>query len=89
MDKETGKIDIDIIATGISHSQHDRMRTIMDIIHRICDESKDGNASRNDIIVESETNGIPADKVREVLDRLKRNGQIYEPMHDKYRITEY
>jgi replicative DNA helicase Mcm len=89
MDKETGKIDIDIIATGISHSQHDRMRTIIDIIHRLCEESKDGNAPRNDIIIEAETNGIPAEKVREVLDRLKRNGQIYEPMHDKYKITEY
>ncbi len=89
MDKETGKIDIDIIATGISHSQHDRMRTIIDIIHRLCEESKDGNAARNDIIIEAETNGIPAEKVREVLDRLKRNGQIYEPMHDKYKITEY
>jgi replicative DNA helicase Mcm len=89
MDKETGKIDIDIIATGISHSQHDRMRTLIDIVHRLCDESKDGNASRNDIIVEAETNGLPAEKVREALDRLKRNGQIYEPVHDKYRITEY
>ena len=78
-DRETGKIDIDIIATGISHSQHDRMRTIIDLIHRLCDESKEGNASRNDIIIEAETNGIPADKVKEVLDRLKRNGQIYEP----------
>ena len=89
IDKETGKFDIDIIATGISHSQHDRMRTIIDIIHRLCDETKDGNASRNDIIIEAETNGIPAEKVKEVLDRLKRNGQIYEPIHDKYKITEY
>ena len=34
-DKETGKFDIDIIATGISHSQHDRMRIILDIIQKI------------------------------------------------------
>ena len=89
MDRETGKIDIDVIATGISHSQHDRMRSIIDIIHKLCEESKDGNAAKNDIIIEAETNGIAAEKVREALDRLKRNGQIYEPAHDKYRITEY
>jgi replicative DNA helicase Mcm len=89
MDRETGKIDIDIIATGISHSQHDRMRTIMDIIQRLCDESKDGNANRNEIIIEAETSGLAADKVKEALDRLKRNGQIYEPVHNKYKITEY
>jgi vacuolar-type H+-ATPase subunit H len=28
-------------------------------------------------------------KVEEALDRLKRNGQIYEPLHGKYKITEY
>lgn len=88
-DRETGKIDIDIIATGISHSQHDRMRVIMDTIKRLCDESKDGNAARSEIVTEAEAKGLAADKIKEVLDRLKRNGQIYEPVHDKYKITEY
>lgn len=89
MDRETGRFDIDIIATGISHSQHDRMRTIMDIIKRLCNENKDGNAPRGDVIRESEIEGLEASKVEEALDRLKRNGQIYEPVHGKYKITEY
>jgi replicative DNA helicase Mcm len=89
MDRETGKFDIDIIATGISRSQHDRMRSIIDLIKRLCDESPDGNASRGDIIGEAEIEGMESRKVEEALDRLKRNGQIYEPAHGKYRITEY
>ncbi len=89
MDKETGKIDIDIIATGISHSQHDRMRNIMDIVSRLSSESKDGNAARTDIVREGEIVGLESGKVEEALDRLKRNGQIYEPVHGKYKITEY
>ena len=89
MDRETGKFDIDIIATGISHSQHDRMRTIIDIVQRLSNESKDGNALRADIIRESEIEGLESGKVEEALDRLKRNGQIYEPVHGKYKITEY
>ncbi len=89
MDRETGKFDIDIIATGISHSQHDRMRNIIDVIQRLCNESKDGNASRGDILREGEMEGFETSKVEETLDRLKRNGQIYEPVHGKYRITEY
>ena len=89
MDRETGRFDIDIIATGISHSQHDRMRTLMDIIQRLGNESKDGNATRNEIIIEAETSGLAAEKVKEALDRLKRNGQIYEPVHNRYKITEY
>ena len=89
MDRETGKFDIDIIATGISHSQHDRMRTIIDIIQRLCNEAKDGNAVRGDIIRECEIEGIESSKVEDALERLKRNGQIYEPVHGKYKITEY
>jgi len=89
MDRETGRFDIDIIATGISHSQHDRMRTIIDIISRLGNEAKDGNAVRGDIIRESEIEGLESGKVEEALDRLKRQGQIYEPVHGKYKITEY
>jgi replicative DNA helicase Mcm len=89
MDRETGKFDIDIIATGISRSQHDRMRSILDIIHRLSSEAKDGNASRGDIIREAEIDGLESGKVEEALERLKRNGQIYEPIHGKYKITEY
>jgi len=89
IDRETGRIDIDVIATGISHSQHDRMRTIMDIIQRLCNESKDGNAARGDIIQEAEIQGMESSKVEDALDRLKRNGQIYEPVHGKYKITGY
>ncbi len=89
MDRETGKFDIDIIATGFSHSQHERMRSIIDLIKRLCNESSGGNAARSDIISEAEISGMESRKVEEALDRLKRNGQIYEPMHGKYRVTEY
>ena len=89
MDRETGRFDIDIIATGISHTQHDRMRMIIDIIQRLSNESKDGNALRGDIVREAEIEGLESGRVEEALDRLKRNGQIYEPVHGKYKITEY
>jgi DNA replicative helicase MCM subunit Mcm2 (Cdc46/Mcm family) len=49
----------------------------------------DGNASRSDIISEAEIEGLESRKVEEALDRLKRNGQIYEPTHGKYKVTEY
>jgi DNA replicative helicase MCM subunit Mcm2 (Cdc46/Mcm family) len=65
------------------------MRLIIDVIQRVSNESKDGNAPRSDIIREAEIQGLESSKVEEALDRLKRNGQIYEPMHGKYRVTEY
>ena len=87
VDKETGRFDIDIIATGSSHSQQKRMSTVIDIIKQICGESEDGTAAKNEIITEAEARSIPSEKVNTALDRMKRNGQIYEPSHGKYRLT--
>jgi len=87
MDRETGKFDIDIITTGISHTQQSRMRSIIDIIQKLCDASEDGNADRNDIIREAEIEGVESGKVEDAVDRLRRNGQIYEPSHGKYRLS--
>ena len=64
------------------------MRSIIDLIKRLCKESPDGSAARSDIISEAEISGIESSKVEGALDRLKRNGQIYEPMHGKYRVTD-
>ncbi len=84
-DKETGKFDIDIIATGISHSQHDRMRIILDIVQKLSTESKDGNANRSDVIQEAEIQGIQSSKVEDALSKLVKDGQLYEPGHGKLR----
>jgi replicative DNA helicase Mcm len=86
-DRETGRFDIDIIATGISHSQHERMRLLLDIIQRLCAESADNSASRADIISEAEIQGIESRKVEEALDRLSRDGQVYKTPQGKYGIT--
>jgi replicative DNA helicase Mcm len=87
MDKETGRFDIDIIATGRSHSQQQSMRTIIDIIQKICTESKDGTAEEKDIYTEAEIHGIDTLKVKNALERMVRDGQIYEPSHNRYRLT--
>lgn len=88
LDRETGRFDIDIITTGISRSQHDRMLTLLEIIRRLSGESPDGSASIEDILSEGEIQGIESGKIKEALERLKRNGQIYEPKHNHYKITE-
>jgi len=87
MDRETGKFDIDIIATGISHTQQSRMRSIIDIVQKLCDASEDGNAARSDIVIEAEIQEMESSKVESDLDRLLRDGQIYEPIHGKCRLA--
>ncbi|MCH8067567.1 MAG: minichromosome maintenance protein MCM [Nanoarchaeota archaeon] len=77
-DKETGKIDIDRIATGISASQRSHISIVKEIINDL--ESKVGKTiPLDDIIEESKNKGITEEKVEEVLEKLKRVGEIFEP----------
>ncbi len=78
LDKETGKIDIDRIATGISASQRSHISMIKEIINEL--ENKIGKTIPiDDIIEESKARGIAEEKVEEVLERLKRVGEVFEP----------
>jgi replicative DNA helicase Mcm len=78
LDKETGKIDIDRIATGISASQRSHIIVVKEIIAEL--ESKLGKTIPiDDIIEEAKGKDITEDKVEETLEKLKRVGEIFEP----------
>jgi len=77
-DKETGKIDIDRIATGISASQRSHISIVKEIISDL--ESKVGKTIPiDDIIEEAKSKDITEEKVEEVLEKLKRVGEVFEP----------
>ncbi len=77
-DKETGKIDIDRIATGISASQRSNIIVIKEIIADL--ENKVGKAIPiDDVIEEAKNRGITEEKIEEVLEKLKRVGEVFEP----------
>jgi replicative DNA helicase Mcm len=77
VDRATGKFDIDVIATGVSHSQHDRVRTVQDIIRALSRESEKGYAREDDIVAEAGRKGIPAAEAQKALETLKRNNSVY------------
>jgi replicative DNA helicase Mcm len=79
-DKETGKIDIDRITTGIPSSERSHIHVIKDIINNL--ESKVGKTIPiEDIIEEAKNKGVESEKVDEVIEKLKRAGDIFEPRH--------
>ena len=77
-DKETGKIDIDRIATGISATSRSHILVLKDIIGEL--ENKLGKAIPiEDVVSEAKSRGMDEDKVEEAMERLKRSGDIFEP----------
>ncbi|MEK6970868.1 MAG: LAGLIDADG family homing endonuclease [archaeon] len=78
-DPETGRIDIDIITSGQTQSSRDHMRTITEII-----KSKSKEMDKvpiQDVVAEALSRGIEEEKVRDLITKLKKAGEIYEPTH--------
>ncbi|MFC2016766.1 minichromosome maintenance protein MCM, partial [Chloroflexota bacterium] len=74
-DRETGKIDIDRITTGISASQRSHISVIKEIINDL--EGKVGKTIPiDDIMEEAKNKGIEEEKAEEVLEKLKRVGEV-------------
>lgn len=79
-DRETGKIDIDRIATGVSASERSHILTVKEIINEL--EEKIGKTIPiDDVVAAAKEKGIEEDKVEEVLEKLKRTGDLFEPRH--------
>lgn len=77
-DRETGKIDIDRIATGIGASQRSHIITIKEVIADL--EKKFGKmVPMEQIISEAKNRGVESGSVEEAVDKLKRSGDIFEP----------
>ncbi|PKK86579.1 MAG: AAA family ATPase [Thermoplasmata archaeon HGW-Thermoplasmata-1] len=84
MDRETGAFDIDVIATGISHSQQDRMQKITAIIKRLAKESEDGTAQMDDITREAEIDGINRDKTEDAIQQMRKRGTLMEKRTNRF-----
>ena len=86
MDRETESIDIDIIATGMSRSQKDKMKIITEIIRDICTEI-DAPAPVEEIISRGQEEGMDKDTIENLIAKMRREGIIFEPKHGKYKLT--
>jgi len=86
VDFETGKLDIDILTSGYSHTQQERMKTVVKIIRETC--TSDKGAAFDDIITEAEIVGITPEKTEAALSRLKHENHILEVSKERYRLNE-
>ncbi len=78
LDPETGKIDIDRISTGITASQRSKIVIIREIIYDL-EESIGKSIPLEEIINNAAEKGIQQEQVEEVIERLKREGEVFEP----------
>ena len=86
LDPETGELDADMIETGTSKSQRDRIKSIKTLIETI-EEEYDEGAPVDVIIERAEEQGMDHSKAEHEIDKLKQKGEVYEPKTDHLRTT--
>jgi len=78
-DEETQQFDVDRMVTGVTASERGRLIAIKEIILELEEKSNLKSISVEDIKMEASEKKIPEDKVDEILEKLKRSGDIFEP----------
>ncbi|MBC9985046.1 MULTISPECIES: minichromosome maintenance protein MCM [Haloferax] len=87
MDPETGEFDADIVETGRSKTQRDRIKNLLELIRTMQEEYEEG--APHEEVLERANSELNMDEktVNDQLDKLKMKGDIYEPRGDVYRAT--
>jgi len=84
-DPETGQIDIDRIS-GMPTSERAKVVGVREIIYTFSKDQKTMEIER--ILEEADKRGIPRHKAEDAIEKLKRDGDIYEPKRGFIELTK-
>ena len=86
VDPETGQFDADVIETGTSKTQRDRIKNIRTLIAEIEDDYQEG-APVEEVLSRAAELGIDESKAEHEIEKLRQRGEVYEPQNDHLRTT--
>jgi len=80
LDPETGELDLDRVTTGISATHRSHISIIKELIESL--EKQIGKTIPiDDLVREATIKGVSENTAEEVIEKLKRTGDIYSPKH--------
>ena len=86
VDPETGQFDADVVETGRSKTQRDRIKNLKQLIHDIEDEYEEG-APVEVVLERCDEIGMDSSKAEDQIEKLRRKGEVYEPKPNHLRTT--
>jgi replicative DNA helicase Mcm len=86
VDPETGQFDADVVETGTSKTQRDRIKNIKQLIGEIEEEFEEG-APMDEVLDRANEIGMDASKAEQEIEKLRRKGDVYEPKQGHLRTT--
>ncbi|MFO8116326.1 MAG: LAGLIDADG family homing endonuclease [Halorubrum sp.] len=86
VDPETGQFDADVVETGTSKSQRDRIKNIKGLIADIEAEYEEG-APVEEVLDRAGEIGMDQGKAEGEIEKLRTKGEVYEPKQGHLRTT--
>lgn len=87
VDPETGEFDIDRLTTGISTTQRSRIMQMKTILREL-EKTVGENIPVDKVLEKAEEAGIEREKAEELIEKMKKGGEIYEPRHGVIRLMK-
>jgi replicative DNA helicase Mcm len=78
IDVETGRLDIDVLETGVSASKREKKKRFTQFLFKLLEEVG-GEIEMNELYKKAADQGFEKEFVREVVMELKNSGELYEP----------
>lgn len=85
--EDTIESDLDTISTDISKITRDKTKIIKDIVGDISKDNQ-GLAPKDAVLDKAEEMRIERSRAEEIIDRIKRNGDIFEPRIGMLKLNE-
>lgn len=87
VDKQTGKLDVDVILSGRSKGKTDRIRTILNVIREL--QSQFDLVETNAIVRAAGENGIDEQETFKIVEELRSKGELYSPKAGFYKLPSF
>lgn len=84
IDPETGEMDVDVVETGTSKSQRERIKAVEGILHELESEYS-GGVPIEHWLDRCEEAGIDREKAEHEAEKLAESGEVYQRKKDQYK----
>lgn len=87
MDKDTGRIDVDILTVGVGKAQRDRIKDLKNVVIELSAEYGSNGVPLEKILEKAQEHGIKKDQAEKEVKKLKEIGDLFETKLNHYCPT--
>ncbi len=82
-----GKLDIDAVTTGVTHSQRERAELLMEIMRNLQDRA--GGFTLDEVKADAERRGLTASRADSLFATYRNQGEIFEKRPGYWQLTRF